>query len=82
MKLKRFTWLSVAVLLVLLSCVACNKNVPPPPPPPPPAPTASPTPILPGNSIGTASPHNSATSHETGLGDSAHPFGLVLHSFA
>ena len=35
MKLRRWVWLTTAILLIVLTVSACSKKVPPPPPPPP-----------------------------------------------
>jgi peptidoglycan-associated lipoprotein len=40
MKLRRWVWLSTAILLIVLTVSACSKKVPPPPPPPPEPPAA------------------------------------------
>ena len=40
MKLRRWVWLTTAILLIVLTVSACSKKVPPPPPPPPEPPAA------------------------------------------
>ena len=56
MKLRRWVWLTTAILLIVLTVSACSKKVPPPPPPPPEPPAAPAPPPPPPPPPPTAKP--------------------------